>query len=151
MGATIQMQVNKEIEETWASIQPRIYNYVLGLTGSVHEAKDISQETFIRLWKSGDRFADIRNPEAWCMTVAKRLVIDSRRKKGKASSEQDLTTLEKVNIQEISADQKLNQAQLVELVKKTIESLPELQRKTITYRDNRWHDLQRYCKRNGNE
>jgi RNA polymerase sigma factor (sigma-70 family) len=57
-----------------------IYNYVLRLIPDTHLAEDITQETFIRLFRDIDAIRD-ETASAWMYRVARNLVTDHRRKK----------------------------------------------------------------------
>lgn len=61
----------------------RVYRYVYGLLGgSVQDAEDLTAETFMRAWKTRDRFRG--NGDAaigWLLKIARHLVIDAYRRR----------------------------------------------------------------------
>ncbi|NUQ36018.1 MAG: sigma-70 family RNA polymerase sigma factor [Planctomycetaceae bacterium] len=57
-----------------------IYSYVLRLVRDPHLAEDITQETFVRLYKEMDNIRD-STASAWIYRVARNLVTDYSRKK----------------------------------------------------------------------
>jgi RNA polymerase sigma-70 factor, ECF subfamily len=60
-----------------------VYRYIYGLTGGPQEiVEDLVAETFIRAWKSRQRF-DVQADGAtgWLIRIAKRLVIDDYRRR----------------------------------------------------------------------
>lgn len=58
----------------------RLYATAMSIVGNSDEAVDIVQEVFVRLWQKRADLADLENPEAYCVTVAKRLSIDRLRR-----------------------------------------------------------------------
>ncbi|MGH3094971.1 MAG: RNA polymerase sigma factor [Streptosporangiales bacterium] len=64
--------------------QPAVYGYLLGRLGDREHARDLLQETFLRVWR---RLAEVRalpdgRQRAWIFTVAKNLTTDSYRATG---------------------------------------------------------------------
>lgn len=57
-----------------------IYTYVFRLVRDTHLAEDITQETFVRLYRDIDNIRD-STASAWMYRVARNLVTDYRRKK----------------------------------------------------------------------
>jgi RNA polymerase sigma-70 factor (ECF subfamily) len=63
-----------------------VYRYTLALTGNPACAEEITQEAFARLLRDGFREIKIERPEAWLMSVARNLAVDSFRKQGRERS-----------------------------------------------------------------
>ncbi|GGI83468.1 sigma-70 family RNA polymerase sigma factor [Shewanella gelidii] len=49
-----------------------IYRYAFWLCGDKHVAEDITQETFLRAWKSLDSLKDDKAAKAWLITILRR-------------------------------------------------------------------------------
>jgi RNA polymerase sigma-70 factor (ECF subfamily) len=77
MEANINNVFNKIYEEQ----SDAIFRFCLIRVSNREQALDITQETFLRLWKSLLDNEDILNSRAFLFTVAKRLIIDWYRKK----------------------------------------------------------------------
>jgi RNA polymerase sigma-70 factor (ECF subfamily) len=61
-------------------LKHKLYRYANSILGDSEQARDVVQDTFLRLWeKRGDAVA-FRSLEAWCMTVARNLALDRLRK-----------------------------------------------------------------------
>ena len=58
-----------------------VYSFALRLTGSKDDAEDVSQETFLKAWKSLKRFRKGANFKTWLFAIARNASIDSLRKK----------------------------------------------------------------------
>lgn len=64
-----------------------IFRYCLVRVSDREQALDITQETFIRLWKTLAQGKELENHRAFLFTVAQRLIIDWYRKKKSVSLE----------------------------------------------------------------
>jgi RNA polymerase sigma-70 factor (ECF subfamily) len=62
----------------------KIYRFVFLKVNSKEIAQDITSETFLRGWKAFDSKKDIKNPSAFLYQIARNLVVDFYREKGKA-------------------------------------------------------------------
>jgi len=49
---------------------PKLYPFIIKLTRSEDVTEDIIQDTFIKVWLSRDRLAEIENPGGWLYTLA---------------------------------------------------------------------------------
>ena len=58
-----------------------IFRFCVTRVSSREQALDLTQDTFVRLWRSLIQGQEIRNPRAFLFTVAHRLIIDWYRKK----------------------------------------------------------------------
>jgi RNA polymerase sigma-70 factor, ECF subfamily len=58
-----------------------VYQYVLFFTNSQTEAEDLTQETFIRVFKSYPLFSHRSSIKTWIISIAKRTAIDHYRKR----------------------------------------------------------------------
>ncbi len=67
--------------------EKRIYNFLLRRIGDVDRAKDLFQETFLRLHRNRDKFDPRRSFAAWFYTIANNLVRDELRMKRGIQSE----------------------------------------------------------------
>jgi RNA polymerase sigma-70 factor (ECF subfamily) len=64
--------------------EPRVHSFVLRrLAGSSTDAQDVTQETFLRAWRSLARYDDSRRFGAWLFTLAARAASDHRRAAGR--------------------------------------------------------------------
>lgn len=58
-----------------------VFGFLMVLSGSEAEAKDLLQETFLRLARSGVPAAEISEPRAFILTIARRSFIDASRRR----------------------------------------------------------------------
>jgi len=63
----------------------KIYRFVFLKVSSQDVAQDLTSETFLRGWESFKNKTDIENPQAFLYQIARNLVVDFYREKGKAN------------------------------------------------------------------
>jgi RNA polymerase sigma-70 factor (ECF subfamily) len=61
--------------------QPRIYSLAVRMVGQAQDAEDVTQETFVRMFRAIDRYDPARPFAAWLFTIASRLCIDHIRRR----------------------------------------------------------------------
>lgn len=75
-------------DRLYASHAAGLHDYLLGRTSDPEAARDVLQETFIRLWRKLAELRDV-GPErqrAWLYTVARNLVVDLYRSRATAAA-----------------------------------------------------------------
>ncbi len=60
---------------------PQVYGTSLHLLKKTEDARDLSQEIFIKLWENRARLSDISHPSSYLYTLSRNFVIDYLRKK----------------------------------------------------------------------
>ena len=66
----------------YARFSSRIYGLGIVMLGSDAAAQDLVQDTFVKLWRSADRYDDSRGKlETWVLLVARSLAIDALRRR----------------------------------------------------------------------
>lgn len=60
---------------------PAVYGFIFRMVGDAHAAEDLSQDTFVKIWKNLRRY-DVTKPfRTWLFAIAKNVAIDYLRKK----------------------------------------------------------------------
>lgn len=70
----------RAFESVFRRYRPRVYSFLLRLTGRPALAEDLLQETFLRLARKSCDLRPDTNLSAWLFTVARNLVFDERRR-----------------------------------------------------------------------
>jgi len=58
-----------------------VYNLIVRLVGDRREAEDLTQETFMKMWKALSRFDTDKTFKTWIFVIARNTAIDYLRKK----------------------------------------------------------------------
>ena len=58
-----------------------IYNFVYRYTGNAQDAEDITQETFVKVWRNLKKFDQQKSFKTWIFSIAKNSCIDFLKKK----------------------------------------------------------------------
>lgn len=69
------------LEELVRRYLPLIFGFVKKYTGNQDNASDITQETFVKVWKNIKKFDRTKSFKTWIFTIAKRTTIDWLKKK----------------------------------------------------------------------
>lgn len=73
---------NRQITTIYEKYYYDIYHFILYFSGNMNDAEDLTQEVFMRLLKSMEKFEGRSNLKTWLFSIAKHVVIDySRRRK----------------------------------------------------------------------
>jgi RNA polymerase sigma-70 factor (ECF subfamily) len=90
------MYAFQEIVERY---KKKIYYIAYDIVGDFHEAEDISQEVFIKMYRALDRFRKDAKMSSWLYQIAVNTSIDSLRKR-KAKPRINVEDIEQVGVQE---------------------------------------------------
>jgi RNA polymerase sigma-70 factor (ECF subfamily) len=69
----------RAFDEVYAAYRPRLFSFLLRLSGRRDLAEDLLQETFIKLARSAPSLTDDTNLRAWLFTVARNAFVSHRR------------------------------------------------------------------------
>lgn len=125
----------------------QVFSLARRMTGSVEDAEDLTQETFVRMFKALDRYDPTRPFAAWLMTIATRLSIDHLRRRKvrpisvtqrEAGSRDEEYTIEIVDSAP-RPDERTAHAEEEIRVQRLIDSLPPHYRAVVLLRHQ--HDL----------
>lgn len=68
-----------EFKQQFVPYHRKLYRVAFLLTGNAQDAEDLVQEAYLKLWNKRDELANIRNTEAYCVTLIKHLCYDNMR------------------------------------------------------------------------
>ena len=85
------MTLSERVHELFEQLRVPVFRYLLRKTRDSGRAEDITQETFLRLFRHlrEDRLLD--NPKAWVFTVANNLAVDASRSESHAKDLDETT------------------------------------------------------------
>ena len=106
-----------------------LHVYVVSIVKNEHDARDVMQELFLKVWLKKENLADIENPSAWLYEAAFNSSLNFVRKE--ENRQKYLTEWEHhCPKQELSVEEIYHAKQLQDLVQQGIEALPT-QRKRV--------------------
>jgi RNA polymerase sigma-70 factor, ECF subfamily len=126
VGAASQDQ--KAFTELVSRYHAQVYRVAWRLNGGHVDTDDITQETFLKLWKNPSQLREAGALKGWLMRVASNLVMDRYRRKKMV----DLDHAKDVADQSVSAIDLLDQAHAAKIIDAAIATLPDRQKLAIT-------------------
>ncbi|WP_314733487.1 RNA polymerase sigma factor [Anaerobacillus sp. CMMVII] len=73
------MNIEEEIRTIYREYFKDVYHFIVSFTSSHDEAEDLTQEVFVRLFKSLPRFNGRSDLKTWIFSIAKNVAIDHYR------------------------------------------------------------------------
>jgi RNA polymerase sigma-70 factor, ECF subfamily len=110
--------------EVWAMVYARWLN--------ADTAMDITQETFLRLWKQRQTGEDIINPRAWLLRVARNLAEDHAKSAFRRNGTHPPQTMNGVQGQEMLPQDMLEREETFVRLRAVLEQLPKPDREILT-------------------
>lgn len=107
-------------------VSSSVYSFSLSILKNVHDAEDVLQDCFIRIYQSADQYHSTGKPMAWIMTIAKNLCYMRLRQQSKTDSlpeqwdnliawNEEATTIDRVVLQQCMSRLTDEQRQIVVL------------------------------------
>ena len=130
-------------DEAFAALIERHQDMVVGtvakMLGNASEAEDISQQVFLRIWKSAKRYKPSAKFTTYLFTITRNLVFNEiRRRKRRnevSNDEREETTHREIpESDEYRPDREMERSELGKMVDKAIAALPEQQRMAVVLR-----------------
>lgn len=104
----------------------RIFSYVYRMVRNYHDAEDITFDTFIKCFKSLDRFDQTRSFSTWIFTIAHNVTIDFLRK-----NKQEYEYFDNRHAVGDDFVQEYEKKQKLENIEQAIAKLPSLDREIV--------------------
>ena len=116
----------------------KVFNIAYKFTGKHDEAEDLTQDVFVKIFKSLDTFDRRANFQTWLVSVSRNLCIDHYRsvRKERETIDRDVDAGELSPVAKtVSPIQALEHRDRVQLLKKALDRLPETLRSAVLLRD----------------
>ena len=117
------------------SLAPRIHGFFLRRFGDPAVADDLLQTTFMKVHRARRDYRDGAPVRPWIFTIAARVGLDERRRRGRRPEDADEARLEKatraVALERSTALDAVEHAELAKRVRAALDQLPESQRVVI--------------------
>ena len=120
-----------DLRDIWLPLADRFYRAAYYLLESQEDAEDAVQELYLKIMKTPGRFADVKEPAAFGMTILKNICIDMirRRERRKAEELQECMISETSDPNRRAADR-----DRLRILLEEIEKLPEKQAAVLKMR-----------------
>ncbi len=121
--------------------QHRVIGTVAKMLGDDRDAEDVSQQVFIRVWKSAGRYEPTAKFTTWLFTITRNLVFNELRRRKRhrlvpleSSVEDDEPVRQTADPKVKSPDTVVLDAEMQDAIQRAIEALPETQRMAVILR-----------------
>ena len=111
----------------------KLFSVAYRLMSNAQAAEDMVQETFLKLWMQRDKMEKVDNPEAYSITVLRRIFYDKMRAGHLQEVDKDVGSLQVSSSLNIS--KQLEEADEYQRVRQLINHLPEPQARIMLMRD----------------
>lgn len=111
----------------------KLFSVAYRLMSNAQAAEDMVQETFLKLWMQRDKIEKVDNPEAYSITVLRRIFYDKMRAGHLQEVDKDVGSLQVSSSQNIS--KQLEEADEYQRIRQLITHLPEPQARIMLMRD----------------
>ena len=111
----------------------KLFSVAYRLMSNAQAAEDMVQETFLNSWMQRDKMEKVDNPEAYSITVLRRIFYDKMRAGHLQEVDKDVGSLQVSSSQNIS--KQLEEADEYQRVRQLITHLPEPQARIMLMRD----------------
>ncbi|MBI5722390.1 MAG: RNA polymerase sigma factor [Planctomycetes bacterium] len=112
---------------------PEVYRLMYRMTANVHDAEELTQETFLRALAKITRFREGSSARAWLLRIAVNACLDTRKRPGKKT-----ISLQQAGVDmpapSISPSKALEDGELAPLLQSAILQLPESPRAVFLLR-----------------
>ncbi|HEX3698845.1 MAG TPA: RNA polymerase sigma factor [Polyangia bacterium] len=116
--------------DLYGQLAPRLYRYLLRQTRDRGRAEDLLQQTMLQIHCSRGRFLLGADVTPWAFAIARRLLIDSiRRRKRETEASDCLSALDPLT--EPASDELLHSKRVAEALERQLSQLPKAQRTTF--------------------
>ncbi len=133
----------RELVETH---QHRVIGTVTRMLGDANEAEDLSQQIFVRVWKSAPRWEPTAKFTTWLYTILRNLVFNECRRRARhKTTSLDAATDDEDHPQQFAdtnvkpADTAMLDEEMQDAIERSIQELPEQQRMAVIMR--RYQDV----------
>lgn len=134
---SLEMGSHHAFHKVFVAFYPKVFAFAMGLLKNSHDADDISQTVFIRLWTHREGLANVRDLDAYLYTITKNTVLNHIASQKAFTI--DISTIREPGSDLHSAQQQIEAQDLQLLIDMIVENMPT-QRQTV-YRMSREQGL----------
>lgn len=124
----------ERFKQLFLPFHPKLYRIAYILVENKADAEDILQDAYYKLWNKREELGDIRNPEAFCVTLVKNLCLDFLRSPHRHRRQEEIGKADTLEI-ESSPEKELEIQDKIRLLRRLINQLPTHQKQVIKLRE----------------
>ena len=122
---------NISFRTTVLPLSDRLYRLALRITMNKAEAEDVVQDTLLKVWECREDWNQINNLEAFAIATCRNRALDVVKRAGRDTENLD----EMVHFSSQTPHEQLEAREEISLVRRLMDSLPEVQRTIMLLRD----------------
>ena len=146
----MEKQVFKEV---WLPLSDSFYRVAYSMLGTEADARDAVQDLYIRLWNARHNLDTVSSPLPYGIRVIRNICIDRIRLRSARGESQDVESVKENRLQELGiqagADRVMIDREMLGILGRTMDSLPENQRKVMEMRFFRQLDYDEIVEKTG--
>ena len=122
---------NISFRTTVLPLSDRLYRLALRITMNKAEAEDVVQDTLLKVWECREDWNQINNLEAFAIATCRKRALDVVKRAGRDTENLD----EMAHFSSQTPHEQLEAREEISLVRRLMDSLPEVQRTIMLLRD----------------
>lgn len=122
---------NISFRTTVLPLSDRLYRLALRITMNKAEAEDVVQDTLLKVWECREDWNQINNLEAFAIATCRNRALDVTKRAGRDTENLD----EMAHFSSQTPHEQLEAREEISLVRRLMDSLPEVQRTIMLLRD----------------
>ena len=122
---------NISFRTTVLPLSDRLYRLALRITMNKAEAEDVVQDTLLKVWECREDWNQISNLEAFAIATCRNRALDVVKRAGRDTENLD----EMAHFSSQTPHEQLEAREEISLVRRLMDSLPEVQRTIMLLRD----------------
>ena len=112
-----------------------LYRLALRITMNREEAEDVVQDTLMKVWDRRENWQDIDSMEAFSLTVCRNIALDKTKRMARNDESLDGMDYEPKASAAPAPDERAEQRDMLDMVRRIVDSLPEKQKTCMQLRD----------------
>lgn len=127
------------LETLFSRYLRRVYSFVYRMVNNSEDAKDITQDTFVKAWKNLKKFDSDKNFKTWLFVIAKNTTFDLLKKKktinfSALSNDDSGANSFDVSSEDNSPEEEMIKTEDAEVLESAVSKLPENYRAVVLLR-----------------
>jgi len=132
--ASASSTLSEKVHALFEQLHVAVFRYVMRKTRDSGQAEDITQESFLRLFRHLKEERPVDNPKAWLFTVANNLAVDAIRRDSRLQDLDEGTRIEDAQVSEENPERLTLERERLERLRSAVLNLTDLERECLHLR-----------------